>query len=273
MDVFLFLAAIGLYAASTVVYVAAFVFKKEKWFTVALWPALVGLVPHSASILLRWIAAGHGPYINRYEVFSSCTWTIVTFFLLIQVRFRAVRYTGPVTMGVSFLLMGFALMSSREPVPLPPSLESYWLVVHIIFAKLSLGSYLVATGLAVTHLLKERHRSGEGPFWIKIAAPEFLDDLSYRFVAFGFVFTGMMIAAGSIWGNKAWGRYWGWDPVEIWSLVIWLAYGIYLHLRITYKWNGRRSSISAIVCFVICILSFFIMPMVSETIHSEYLVK
>ncbi len=273
MDLYLFFAAFGFYLTGTIVFVAAFIFKKEKLFTGGTWLALLGLLPHSGSILLRWIEVGHGPYINRYEVFSSCTWMVIVFFLLMQARFRAIRYAGPVVIGVSFLLMAFALMSSRDPVPLPPSLESYWLVVHVIFAKLSLGSYLVATGLAATYLLKEKYGGAEALFWGKVPAPDFLDDLSYRFVAFGFVFTALMIVAGSVWGNKAWGRYWGWDPVEIWSLVIWLAYGIYLHLRITYKWKGHRSSITAIICFLICILSFFIMPMVTQTIHSEYLVK
>ena len=273
-DVPLYWAAVTLYAASCALFVIAQVFGKEHWFARAPQLAAAGLAPHAASLALRWVEVGHGPYINRYEVFSSDTFVAVALFVLVQRTWPVVRWAGPLVTGAAFLLMGFALMSSRGAVPLPPSLQSYWLVLHVAFAKLSFGSYLLAAGLAATYLLKERRgEATSGGFWGKVPAPALLDDWSYRFVALGFVFTGVMIAAGSIWAERAWGRYWGWDPVEVWSLVVWLAFGLYLHLRITYRWKGRRAAVTALACLLVAVLGFFVMPTLLASLHGEYLVK
>lgn len=271
-DIVFYWAAVTAYAAAFVAFVVGLVFKRERLFAAASWICALGLVPHVVAVALRWIAVGHGPYINRYEVFSSDAGIAVLLFVLVQRPFPMARYAGPVVSAGAFLLMGVGLMSSRTVVPLPPSLESYWLVLHVVFAKLSFGSYLVAAGLAVTFLLKERRVEPEG-FWAKVPSPAVLDDLSYRFAALGFLFTGVMIAAGAVWANRAWGRYWGWDPVELWSLVVWLVFGLYLHLRITFRWKGRRAAVTAIGCLLVAALGFFVMPAVVSTLHGEYLVK
>jgi ABC-type transport system involved in cytochrome c biogenesis permease subunit len=62
---------------------------------------------------------------------------------------------------------------------------------------------------------------------------------SYRFIAGGFIMYGLMMVSGCFWSNQVKGSYWGWDPVEVWSLVSWLTYGIYLHLRITFGWGHK----------------------------------
>jgi ABC-type transport system involved in cytochrome c biogenesis permease subunit len=80
---------------------------------------------------------------------------------------------------------------------------------------------------------------------------------------------GIMIASGAIWAYKSWGRYWGWDPIETWSLICWLAYGAYLHLRI----NGLRGKAAAWLCFVVIIVavfSFFGAPYLYPTIHDRF---
>ena len=66
-----------------------------------------------------------------------------------------------------------------------------------------------------------------------------LENLTVRFVLVGFLFWGIMIATGAIWANEAWGRYWSWDPIETWSLIVWIIYAVYLHVRFTLKWHGR----------------------------------
>ena len=84
-------------------------------------------------------------------------------------------------------------------------------------------------------------------FLARIPSLAAIDRLSYRAHAFAFPVWTFTIAAGSIWAEYAWGRFWGWDPKETWSLVTWVIYAAYLHARATAGWKGRNAAIIAVV--------------------------
>ncbi|MDI3281061.1 MAG: cytochrome c biogenesis protein CcsA, partial [Bacillota bacterium] len=281
LEIGLHWAAVGLYAASAVAFLWGMAFRREAGLRWGVRLAAAGLVPHTAALALRWVAAGHGPYLRRYEVWSSNAWLGLALFLLVQHRRPSLRAAGAAVLPVSLLLIGGAVVSSPEIHQLPATFKTYWLLVHILFAKLAYGSCLVGTGLAVLYLWRRRAelRAGAGTgaaaFGVgaesvaaqgragatasagapaagllsHLPAPEVLDELSYRFLGFGFLNIGIMIAAGAIWANDAWGSYWSWDPVETWSLISWLLYGLYLHLRRTYGWRGEPAAWLALGAF------------------------
>jgi ABC-type transport system involved in cytochrome c biogenesis permease subunit len=66
----------------------------------------------------------------------------------------------------------------------------------------------------------------------------------------------LVIITGAAWAHKAWGKYWGWDPKETWSLITWFIYLGYLHARITFGWTGKRAAYLAIIGFVFVIITF-----------------
>lgn len=105
----------------------------------------------------------------------------------------------------------------------------------------------------------------------KLPPPDTIDELSVKFVGVGFIFLSIMIAAGSIWANEAWGRYWGWDPIETWSLITWLVYAGYLHSRYTLGWRGRRSAWFAVAALPFILFTLFGVPSVYNSIHGAYL--
>ena len=75
-----------------------------------------------------------------------------------------------------------------------------------------------------------------------------LDRIAYRAHAFGFpIWTFAALIAGPIWAHYAWGRYWGWDPKEVWAFITWVVYAAYLHARATSGWKGRSAAIVALV--------------------------
>lgn len=76
---------------------------------------------------------------------------------------------------------------------------------------------------------------------------ETLDNISYRMIGLGFPLLTIGIIAGGVWANEAWGSYWSWDPKETWSLITWLVFAAYLHMRITKGWQGRKPAILATV--------------------------
>lgn len=271
-EILLLWIAVSLYAISTIFYIISLVFRRDLLKAVGAWSAGTGLVVHASSLLVRWVHLGHGPYVSRYEVFSSDAWISVLVFLFAQAVYPQIKAAGAIVMPLTFLLLGFALMSSPEARALPPSLKSWWLILHMGFAKLSLGSIFIGFSASCFYLWRNR-KTGAAPFPDEAASLESLDMTAYRFFALGFLFMGIMIASGAIWANNAWGRYWGWDPVETWSLIAWLTYGVYLHGRLLRGWKGWRSAVFGVVSLPIVFVSYFGVTILTQSIHSAYLVK
>ncbi|MBW2443856.1 MAG: c-type cytochrome biogenesis protein CcsB, partial [Deltaproteobacteria bacterium] len=84
-----------------------------------------------------------------------------------------------------------------------------------------------------------------------------LDELNYQVILFGFLFLSIGIISGAVWANSAWGRYWGWDPKETWSLVTWFIYATLLHARMMRGWRGRRIAYLSLVGFAAVLFTYF----------------
>lgn len=261
-------AGVGLYILATVAFTFALIFGKPRFQRVGLALAALGLVPHAAAIAVRWVAVGHGPYMLRYEVLSSNAWVAVAVLLAVLLRRPAWGALAVVAMPLAILSVAFGLFSNPESRQLPPTLRSIWLVFHIAFAKISAASFLVSLAAAVLLLLRRR---ASPPAWVqRVPAEATLDALMIRSVGFGFIFWTVTIAAGAIWANQAWGRYWGWDPIETWALVSWLAYGSFLHVRFFYRPRAPVAAWMSIACFGVFILALLILPFALTSLHSAY---
>jgi cytochrome c-type biogenesis protein CcsB len=225
------------------------------------WPA--ALVLHLFAGITRWVVTGHAPVMYAYENSLAGSFFVGAIFFLVGLRFPHVKRALPAAVAVVVLILGNGLMAPASLVPLEPPFRSAWLVVHVLFAWVAFGSFLVAAVLGGLYLVRERRPdAGE-----KIAL---LDDLTGRLVTFGFAGDTVMIASGAIWAHGLWGRYWGWDPVETWSLVTWLIYGIHLHLRFTLGWKGRRAAWLSLLSVVAVVVTFFGIGVVSD-VHTQLL--
>jgi cytochrome c-type biogenesis protein CcsB len=266
--------AVVVYALGAVLYVVGLVFRVKRAISAATVTSLAGLVPHAAAIAIRWLIVGHAPYLGFYEVVSSYAFVAVAVLGVLVWRNRRLVVLGVIVMPIALLMLGGALMlaSHQFEYNTGGKLSSAWLVIHITFAKLSYGSFIMSFALALVYLMRDRWSTGRlGPVLAKLPAQEIVDDLSFKFVAVGLIFLGIMIGAGAIWANEAWGRYWGWDPIETWSLVSWLVYAIYLHLRLTMGWRGRKSAWVAIVALPVVVFALIGVPVVYQSIHGAYL--
>jgi cytochrome c-type biogenesis protein CcsB len=99
--------------------------------------------------------------------------------------------------------------------------------------------------------------SGRRALWERLPAARTLDLLAYRTAAFGFPIWTFAIIAGAIWAQSAWGRYWGWDPKETWSFIVWTIFAAYLHARATAGWRGRRAAWLSLVGFAAMLFNFY----------------
>ena len=107
--------------------------------------------------------------------------------------------------------------------------------------------------------------AGKAKRWIILKK---LDQLSFRSIGIGFPFLTIGILSGSVWANEAWGSYWNWDPKETWSLITWLIFAIYLHLRLTQNWNGFKSAILATIGFFSVWICFLGVNFLAKGLHS-----
>lgn len=260
--------AVGLYGVSSFSYIFGLISRSEKLYQFGLWSALAGFVPHVAVIAIRWSATGISPFISISESIMLGILMAVLLFLLFQFLARKVPPLGVLVMPIAFVLMGWAGTLVQEvAASMPPALQSGWIWVHIVGASAGFASVLIAAGMGLIYLLKQGRKGSAYGSVPDLAA---LDLLSYRFVAGGFILYGLMILSGCFWADQVKGTYWNWDPVEVWSLVSWLIYGIYLHLRVTFGWRGTRLAWYSLIALIVMIVSYWGIPFSMETFHSGF---
>ena len=250
----LFTIVMLLYFAAMILYFIFIAVKKEAVSKTAVLLQSIALVLHTAALVCRGIGAGRLPLTNQYEFATSFSWGICLVSLIFILHFHF-PVLGAFAMPVGFLIIGYAAMQSKEVHELMPALRSNWLGFHVSTAIIAYGSFGVSFVLGIIFLLRDRMK--EESFWGQhTPAKEKLDMISYRAVALGLLFLTFTIITGAIWAERAWGSYWSWDPKETWSLVTWIIYAIYLHLRIRRGWEGKAAATFAVIGFVCVIFTY-----------------
>ena len=251
----LFTIVMLLYFASMILYFVYIAAKKEQISTAALILQAAGLVFHTAALVLRGIGAGRLPLTNQYEFATSFAWGLCLVSLIFILRY-CFRILGAFASPVTFLIIGYAAMQSKDVHDLMPALQSNWLGFHVATAIIAYGAFGVSFVLSVIFLLRDKMKA-QGFMDRHIPDREMLDLISYRSVSLGLLFLTFTILTGAIWAERAWGSYWSWDPKETWSLVTWIIYAVYLHLRIRRSWEGRSAAVFAAIGFI-CVLFTYI---------------
>ncbi len=243
------------YAVAFVLYSAALFW--PQWGRRAGWPFLLGFAIHTVVLGWRWYEVAHGPYVTSFEAFSSTAWVIAAAFLLLK-KFseEANRWgIGPSSLSVFFLLVALKTYDGAPGVP--TAYHYFWLAVHVIFTKLSVASLSVALGAAL--------------YTIFVGDNERAQNLLFNFTGLTLCFWTFSVAAGAVWANIRWGRYWGWDPIESWSLLVWLTLGLSLHLQKTMNWKGKKAAYLTVFSVLLLLFVLVLIPFVSPTVHTMYL--
>ncbi|HEY1530635.1 MAG TPA: c-type cytochrome biogenesis protein CcsB [Galbitalea sp.] len=231
-------------------------------FTVMAW------VLHVGGTVFRGVAAGRVPWANMFEFTLTATAIIIGVFLITQF-WQDLQFLGAYVTGFVLVFLGVATTNFYvDVVPLPPALQSYWLVIHVFVASLGTGFYGLGAALSIVQLLQARRESRGLPSVRAIPNAERLEALAYRLIVVGFVFWTFTLIAGSIWAEHAWGRYWGWDTKEVWTFIVWVIFAGYIHARATRGWRGSRSAILAIVGFSAVLFNFTIVNLYFHGLHS-----
>ena len=206
-----------------------------------------------SGVVLRGVAAGRFPWGNMYEFVTAALLFVVTIYLVLAMR--GFRWLGLPVVLLAVIGLGLAVTVLYVAVaPLVPALHSVWFVIHIVAAAVAGAAFNMGGLASILYLMKARaeRRENVRGYLAKLPSSARIDELAYRFHAFAFPLWTFAIAAGAVWAEYAWGRFWGWDPKETWSLVTWVVYAGYLHARATAGWRGKRAAVVAIIglaCF------------------------
>ncbi|WP_354261557.1 c-type cytochrome biogenesis protein CcsB [Agrococcus sp. UYP10] len=222
-------------------------------------------VLHVAGDVLRGLSAGRVPWANMYEFALTGVAVIVGVFVVSRV-WRDLNFLGVFITGLATVSLGVATVNFYvAPTPLPPALQSYWLVIHVFVATLATGFFALGSSLSILQLVKERRDSG---FLRSLPSAVQLEDLAYRVGVVGFIFWTFTLIAGAVWAEHAWGRYWGWDTKEVWTFVIWVIYAGYIHARATRGWRGSRSAWLQLIGFAAILFNFTVVNLFFKGLHA-----
>jgi cytochrome c-type biogenesis protein CcsB len=224
-------------------------------------------------VVSRGFAAERAPWGNMYEFATLGLLVVVTIYLGL-VRYMKAQWLGGIVTGFAVCMLGLAFLAYVPAGPLVPALDSYWLLLHVSAAATAGGAFTIGAGASIFYLLKakaERETPEDkrtGYLW-RLPSSTAIDRLAYRVHAFAFpVWTFAALIAGPIWAEHAWGRYWGWDPKEVWAFITWVVYAGYLHARATAGWRGKGAAIIALIGFATFLFDFIGVNLIASGQHT-----
>lgn len=217
---------------------------------------------------IRWkesinVGNKYFPVTNFYESLVFFVWAICWIFIVLERSTLKIDIMGAVSLPVPIGIMTWTSTMEKGVRPLIPALQSTWLSVHVITSFIGYGAFALAFSVSTVHLLKLKKEN-----WLKNVPAALFDELNYKFVVFGFIMFTLGIITGAAWANYAWGSYWSWDPKETWSLITWLIYGAFLHMRLMAGWKGWRTSVMSIIGFGAVLFTYFGVNFLLSGLHS-----
>jgi len=235
---------------------------------------VLATVAQVACLVARGIAADRLPWGNMYEYTIASTSVAAVAWLVVLARRPGLRHLNLYVSLTMVVLLGVAGLLLYVPIgPLVPALNSYWLAIHVSAIAISSGIFLVGFVPAALFLIRDGYDRGKVgfPFSLgqRLPAAAVLERLSFRLHAFAFpIWTFGALIAGPIWAEAAWGRYWGWDPKEVWAFISWIVYAGYLHARATPSVRKTTATWIAVLGFLTMLMNLFGVNLFFSGLHS-----
>lgn len=193
------------------------------------WLLLAGFASHTFGLGLRWYIAGHAPMSNGYESMIFISWATLLAGFIFN-RKSAFALSATAVLASMTLMVAHLSFMDPEITNLVPVLKSYWLTLHVSvitgsYGFLGLGAIIGIIVLILLSLSNDKNRE---------RISDTIDELTvinFKTLTIGLYFLTIGTFLGAVWANESWGRYWGWDPKETWSLITIIVYSIVIHSR------------------------------------------
>ena len=249
---------IPFYILSAGGYVAFLIQQKPHWHKMGYILLIIGFILHTLTIGHAYIIAGHVPVQNLRETLSIAAWAIAGITIGFQYKYH-LKVLGVFAAPLAALIMIVASQLSTEPVQTKNLFNSIWLLFHIISVFLGDAAFALACGVGLFYLVQEQtiKKKKRGFFFRRLPSLELIDTTGYACIIFGFTMLTIGLITGFAYAKSVWGKFWSWDPKEIWSGIAWLLYAALLHGRISMGWRGRKAAIMSIIGFAVLMFTFF----------------
>ena len=232
---------------------------------------LIGFLCHTVIIVHRFVEFGQIPAGNLRDTLCLAGWAVAGVFLFIQYRYK-IKILGIYAAPFIALIMIFVSHLPQEPTQTKTIFKSFWLISHVIVIFIGEAAFALACGMGVLYLLQEnaiktkQHRF----FFRRLPSLDLLDTVGYVCIVVGFTMLTLGLITGFVYAKSVWGRFWSWDPKEVWAGITWLFYAVLLHERLTVGWRGRRSAIMAIIGFGVLLFTFLGVNLLMEGHHKDF---
>lgn len=243
--------------------------KAQRFGSLAMTLSLLGTLLLTGSVILRGLAVHRWPLGNMFEfaIFASALTMIIFHALAMR---RDLRWLGVFIVTPVLLVLGMAsTVWYSEAGQLVPALRSYWLIIHVTVATISVALFTISAVLSSLYLLQLRAESTGRPTWMsRLPGADALERSAYGLNVVSFPLWTFTVIAGAIWARQAWGAYWNWDPKEVWSFIIWVVYAAYLHARATSGMSRAQANYVALAGFACILVNYGIVNVYFVSQHS-----
>ena len=199
----------------------------------------------------------HLPVTTMFEYLLVAAWFGALCYFVI-IKFVKNWFVSACNVTVIVMLMVIVSLLPKEgSSALMPALRSYWLYIHVTSAAASEGLFGIGCASSILYIVKTRLLPASR-LYSKIPELALLDVIAYRSITVGYLlFTLGALFAGALWAHKAWGSFWSWEPKETCSLIVWMIYSGYLHIRSNRNSTGLLPHVLSIAGFIAALLTFF----------------
>lgn len=267
----LILIAIIFYILGTAGYLAYLFLQKNHFQQTGYYLLAGGFLLQTIAIAYGFVQSGHIPVTNLSETLCVAGWAIAGVFLIFQYKFK-LKVLGIYAAPLITLVMVIASWLPREPVQVKNIYNSLWLILHVIAIFIGEASFALACGAGLLYLIQENaiKTKHHGFFYRRLPSLELLDSTGYGCIIAGFFMLSFGLIAGFVYAKSVWGKFWSWDPKEVWSGITWLLYAALLHQRLTVGWRGRKAAIMAIIGFAVVLFTFLGVNFLLMGHHGEF---
>lgn len=199
--------------------------------------ALLGL-----TLVFRGIVYARVPFASLFEFLVMLIFLLLGFGIVIEKKLGQIKGVKLSFLLISLGLMVGVMILEKTPISLLPALQSPWFFSHILSALLAYLAFSVAMIFSVLFLIKKEM---------------YLFSFLMKGIYFGLFMQTLLLVTGSLWALDTWGRFWAWDPKEVWALLTYFVFGSVVHFDFLEKRNRNTLAYLVIFGYLVLLFTFF----------------
>ncbi len=255
--------AIACYLASAILYIDLLFSKRRRSYIAGFYLITAGLFFHTIFFAYRWSISGHAPFVGLFESLSFFAWSIMLFYLVIELTYKE-RSVGAFVIPLGLIIAFLSFLPSKGISPPIPVLNTLWFEIHVAASFFSYALFAIAFSMGIIVLIKRLHFTGTR---LQTPSKKAMDNITYSAIFWGFILFSAGMISGGIWAFYAWGTYMLWTPKELWSLIIWIYYAGLLHALFVKEWQGNRAVYLNLAGFLIVLFTYVGVGLLMKSSH------